>query len=104
MPYIKQQQRDGLDSEINALLYAIRGMVKKDDTKDMVGILNYCITRLLVETLMRDSISYEKINRINGLLADMQQEIYRRIAASYEDLKIKQNGDLDCFQKFTAQK
>ena len=38
--------------------------------------------------------SYSKIAMVTGVLENVKQEFYRRIAASYEDKKIVENGDI----------
>jgi hypothetical protein len=42
---------------------------------------------------MKD-VSYGKIAIITGVLENIKQEFYRRIASSYEDKKILENGDI----------
>jgi hypothetical protein len=37
---------------------------------------------------------YERLNRAMGVLACVQAEFYRRVAAPYEDQKIAENGDV----------
>jgi hypothetical protein len=43
--------------------------------------------------------SYNKIAMITGVLENIKQEFYRRIAAPYEDTKIIQNGDIKEYKK-----
>ena len=38
--------------------------------------------------------SYTKIAVATGVLENIKQEFYRRIASSYEDKKIIENGDI----------
>jgi hypothetical protein len=59
-----------------------------------VGELNFAITVLLNSYLLGQSLSYGTINDILGAVEGAKQEFYRRIAIPYEDLKIKQNGDV----------
>lgn len=58
------------------------------------GELNYCITRLLVEYMHNEDVSYQRINDVIGALEGAKLEFYRRFAAPYEDTKITQNGDV----------
>ncbi len=57
------------------------------------GELNYAIT-CLVRDYLGDKLSYQKINDAIGALGCAQMEVYRRIAAPYEDKKIQENGDV----------
>lgn len=59
-----------------------------------VGELNYAITRLLVEYVEAAGLRYVTINDVLGALEGAKAEFYRRVAAPYEDQKIKENGDV----------
>ncbi|VVB53018.1 Uncharacterised protein [uncultured archaeon] len=64
------------------------------ESPDMViddGVVNFAITRLLKGLY---GVSYKDIEREMGLLECVKQEVYRRLAAPYEDTKIKENGDV----------
>ena len=78
MPYIKYEQRAVLNGRV-------RGPMN-------VGELNYLITKL-VDTYIED-VSYMKINEAIGVLECAKLELYRRIAAPYEDTKKAINGDV----------
>jgi hypothetical protein len=39
-------------------------------------------------------VSYSKVAMITGVLENIKQEFYRRIASFYEDKKILENGDI----------
>jgi hypothetical protein len=58
----------------------------------ILGDINYVFSRVL-GGLMRDP-SYNKIAMITGVLENIKQEFYRRIASPYEDKKIVENGDI----------
>lgn len=61
------------------------------------GELNYALTRAVQSYLCRDTnhlYSYEQINAAIGALECCKLELYRRIAAPYEDKKIQRNGDV----------
>lgn len=79
MPYVKWEQRDELDM----------GAVPND-----VGELNYTLTTQVLRFLGPVTISYKGINEAIGALECAKLELYRRLAAPYEDEKIKQNGDV----------
>ncbi len=58
------------------------------------GELNYLISTLMNEHLASYGTSYQIINELIGVLECAKLELYRRIAAPYEDDKIITNGDV----------
>lgn len=81
MPYIRQSARDEVQR-----VGALSG-----------GELNYAVTRLLVDFLGLEeggTISYESLNTAVGALECAKLELYRRVAAPYEDQKKEENGDV----------
>lgn len=82
MPYIKQELRDRL--------------IPKDFTPvpETSGELNFVITEMCDSYLAGKGKNYSNINEVIGALECAKLEFYRRIAAPYEDLKIKENGDV----------
>jgi len=58
------------------------------------GELNYKITRIINGYTFMKGESYQTYNDILGVLSAIPQELYRRKIASYEDKKIKENGDV----------
>jgi hypothetical protein len=58
------------------------------------GELNYRITRQITRYIEGKGLSYQTINDILGALDGAGKEFYRRVVAPYEDLKIKENGDV----------
>ena len=79
MPYIKQSDRIDLEEG------------RRPQT---AGELNYIITNLLIDYTYEKGLNYETINSIIGVLECAKLEYYRRLASSYEDTKIQQNGDV----------
>lgn len=89
MPYIKKPRR------IELIHYDATGMYIK--TRDMVssGELNFVITSLVLDYVQGLShTSYASINDVIGALECAKLELYRRLAAPYEDKKIEENGDV----------
>ncbi len=85
MPYIKQIHREKL-SELTALI-----------EKTVIanpGELNYLLTLLTHSYLNSGPESYQTYNDAMGALEGAKLELYRRHVASYEDDKIKENGDV----------
>lgn len=87
MPYIKQERRAEL--------------LLGSDSDEAVGYmrtpgeLNYLITRLCNDYLVSAVVpGYSAYNDVIGALECAKQEFYRRIVAPYEDIKIKENGDV----------
>lgn len=97
MPYIKEEKREELDPCIDNLIKCL------DPEKDLMidnilGDINYTFSRIL--SGLMGTPSYNKIAMITGVLENVKQEFYRRVAQPYEDLKIRQNGDISEYKKF----
>jgi hypothetical protein len=58
------------------------------------GELNYLITKLGLTYLRKHGTSYNTISDVVKAMECAKLEFYRRVAAPYEDEKIKQNGDV----------
>lgn len=80
MPYIKQERREDFDLELI--------------TKASAGDLNFSISRLINSHLILNGLSYTSINEVIGVLECAKLELYRRIAAPYENKKKDENGDV----------
>lgn len=81
MPYIKQVDRKRLE-------------VSRNDGPSTSGEMNYLFTEVVTDYILAKGLSYQTINDIVGALEGAKLEFYRRIAAPYEDTKIKENGDV----------
>jgi hypothetical protein len=84
MPYIAQDARTRIDE----------GAVPEN-----AGELNYALTRLVDAYLARAAktdgrLRYAHVNEAIGVLECAKLELYRRIAAPYEDEKIAESGDV----------
>ena len=79
MPYLSQEDRKAL---------------ARGSDPVTVGQLNYVISRRCDDFIMAVGLSYDTINEVIGVLACVQQELYRRVAAPYEDQKMQDNGDV----------
>ena len=80
MPYIKKERRE-----------AILAGAKPENA----GELNYAVTQI-VDSYLADKgeIRYAHVNEVIGAMECAKLELYRRIAAPYEDIKIKEAGDV----------
>ena len=96
MPYINQEERQELDDTIALMVNCIKNnktsLSNPHDLKNYLGRLNYCFSRI-ANGVMGD-VSYSKIAMITGVLENIKQEFYRRVASPYENQKINQNGDI----------
>ena len=81
MPYIKQEMRDQFND----------GLITLPSNE---GEMNYVITDLLDDYLSAYGLNYANVNALVGVLECAKLELYRRIAAPYEDIKIQENGDV----------
>ncbi len=80
MPYIKQERREAI----------LAGAAPQD-----AGELNFAITVLVDDYLKnKGGIKYSYLNEVVGALDCAKLELYRRLAAPYEDKKIEENGDV----------
>ena len=79
MPYISTEDRNDLDNGA---------------MPETAGELNYMISALLDDYLVGKGKNYANINEVIGMLECAKLELYRRVAAPYEDEKIDQNGDV----------
>ena len=89
MPYINQDRRDNLQEALEELVEKLNSLYGGC----FPGDLNYSISFLLLETLVRQT-NYSNINNAIGMLECVKQELYRRVAGPYEDIKAKENGDI----------
>lgn len=87
MPYIKMENRPKYEKALGELI----GILKAQPVEGIDGELNYIITRILKESY---PLRYFNLNRAVGVLECCKIEFYRRVAAPYEDTKIKENGDV----------
>jgi hypothetical protein len=80
MPYITADARARLD---------------KGGKPETAGELNYAITRLVDDYLIqKGGIRYAHLNEVVGALECAKLELYRRVAAPYEDQKFAETGDV----------
>lgn len=110
MPYISESDRLKLDSCIENMSECLRNQMYSyehhsntnpsgEDFLKIAGDINYCFSRVLSSVM--GNPSYTKIATITGVLENIKQEFYRRVASSYEDTKIVQNGDIKEYKKLS---
>lgn len=84
MPYIEKQQRSLIDSN--------------SSSPETAGQLNYKIHNILEEYVKANGVGYQTYNDMIGALEAAKLELYRRAVSKYEDLKIKENGDIKFYE------
>jgi hypothetical protein len=101
MPYVKKEYRKKYDKTINKLASLIADDGHSEGYQTLAGNLNYTITTLIHKVYAENDdktlgrkLSYSEYNEIIGLLECAKLEVYRRHVAPYEDIKIKENGDV----------
>jgi len=80
MPYIRKQYKELID----------KGYFPKN-----AGELNYAMSKIFSKYIEEKGLCYKNINDILGAIEGSKMEFYRRVVAPYEDLKIRENGDLN---------
>lgn len=83
MPYIKDEDKTKFED-----------LIKIAENIDSAGEMNYVITMLARTYIERKGLCHQTLNDVVGALEGCKFELYRRVLAPYEDLKIKENGDV----------
>ena len=84
MPYIKPELRNAVGVKSGPI---------------SPGELNFLITATCHEYIIRKGLSYSTINEAVGVLECAKLELYRQIAAPYEDKKKAENGSVSELDK-----
>ncbi len=87
MPYIGKDRRARYDERLSLLAETIEDVTPGGD-------INYLVTSLLRAWLEKRGLSYAALAEAVGVIETAKLELYRRVAAPYEDLKITENGDV----------
>ncbi len=94
MPYVDDATRRRMEPIVKAIRRYFEGTEKKP------GDLNYLITQATLEFL-GEHPCYASFNAVIGALECAKLELYRRMAAPYEDKKAQENGDVYPFREYT---
>lgn len=90
MPYLSREHREYIDEIADFEDLGMR--------LSSAGELNYSITKLvkgfLSPLLPSQTPHYEDYNTVIGALECVKQELYRHVVGPYEDIKIRDNGDV----------
>ena len=98
MPYIKKETRAKIADCQNMLALLPSG------GPNNAGELNFTITMLLHNYLQRIGVSYLHLNEVIGILECAKMELYRQIAAPYEDKKKQENGSISGLDNDSSEK
>ncbi len=80
MPYVTAEARERLD---------------RGGAPQSAGELNYAISRLVDAYLIeRGGVRYAMLNEVIGVLECAKLELYRRVAAPYEDSRRSETGEV----------
>lgn len=79
MPYVDEEARDRL---------------AHGGGPQNAGELNYSLALEVDEYIETKGLSYQTLNDVAGVLTNLNLEVYRRMAAPYEDEKIRLNGEV----------
>lgn len=101
MPYIDEEERKELNFAIDIMVDNIlnnkTNLNNPHDFSNFLGRINYCFSRVIMGVMKE--VSYKKIAMVTGVLENIKQEFYRRLASKYEDAKIVSNGDIPEYRK-----
>lgn len=82
MPYIAPERREALSTIANEL-------------PQNAGELNFVLFRSALDYIeTKGGVNYQVLNDIVGALDGAKAELQRRVVAPYEDIKIRENGDI----------
>ena len=84
MPYIKQEDRIRFRYPAECLGLAA----------ECAGDLNYIMTVIVHKYIEKKGLKYANVNEVIGAMECCKLELYRKVAAPYEDIKIAENGDV----------
>jgi hypothetical protein len=90
MPYIKKENRE----RWQPVIAEFKRVIQDTSNSTPIGEINYLITQLLLEYAKSETICYTTFNSIIGVLANIQQEFYRRAVVPYEETKKTEHGDV----------
>lgn len=93
MPYIKQEGRE--------LLKDMTDEISRLDMSRLTdGDMDYLITILLTNWIKAHGVRYTTFNSAVGILECAKLELCRRALGPYENMKVKENGDVPFYSEF----
>lgn len=94
MPYIKKHKRLIFDNNLEKISNEISS----------TGELNYCIYKLFKLWLQTRGVNYDSISDCIKTMECAKLEFYRMILSPYENIKIKENGNVKPIFEFEKEK
>ena len=88
MPYILKTEREKFNDLIKIIVHDL------SESGEYDGKLNYVVSSIINGILKERGKNYHELNKMIGVVECVKQELYRRLAAPYEDKKIEENGDV----------
>lgn len=90
MPYIAPKEREQYEETIQSL---VEDFFHSGD--NWRGDMNYVVSSIIARLIEKwQGPRYAQINDLIGVLECIKLELYRRVAAPYEDIKAEENGDV----------
>ena len=102
MPYIPQKDRPRLDPLIDKLAEELKAVGNEYNEQESgkypaayAGLINYAVSRLVGKFALL-TFRYWTVALLTGVLENIKQEFYRRVAGPYENNQIEktENGDI----------
>lgn len=84
MPYVNQPAREQINRDDTIIIKNIQ----------TAGEMQYAIATILNSYVEKHGLCYQTLNDVMGALTGGQLEFYRRVVVPYEEVKIKENGDV----------
>jgi hypothetical protein len=103
MPYVKTEYRSALDPAIRNLADAITELSRRmPEETAFAGLLNYACTTLAMQVLDSrfGAVRYGTLATVIGVFHTIADELYRRVAAPYEDKQIAAHGDVPLYETY----
>jgi hypothetical protein len=106
MPYVKTEHRSVLDPAIRELANRLVEVARSlPEETAFAGLLNYACTSLAIEVVHGrfGRLRYGLIATVTGVLKNVADEFYRRVAVPYEDQQIAKNGDVPLYEAYSTE-
>ena len=84
MPYIPQNRRDGIETELT--------VDHLNWIPSNAGDLNFVVSTFIANYIRANGLKYANLNEMVGALECAKMELNRVIIGPYEDIKIRENG------------
>jgi len=92
MPYINKLNRERILIDVDPDVFQEK--VIDPSEIQTAGEMQFAMAVIVNSFVKRKGKSYQTFNDVMGSLAGQQMEVYRRLVADLEDIKIKENGDI----------